>query len=71
MNRPKQPCERDCPNRSAECRKTCEPWQEYEKLYKVFFEQKTKEKDIACYVGGLFYDSIEAHKKGRRRKRKK
>lgn len=24
------PCIKDCPNRSAECRLTCEAWQDYE-----------------------------------------
>lgn len=26
----KCPCEANCPNRSAECRLTCEAWKEYE-----------------------------------------
>ena len=38
------PCKRDCPNRSAECKKICEKWKEYEKAYFERDEEKAKAK---------------------------
>ena len=45
------PCKRDCPKRSAECKKICEKWKEYEKEYFERDEEKAKakQKEVDCY----------------------
>lgn len=40
----KQPCPKECPNRSATCRRTCAEWQEYEKIHQA--EQKEKDAQL-------------------------
>ena len=39
----KIPCGKECPDRSAECKLTCEKWKEYETAY--FEERKVKDKE--------------------------
>lgn len=38
----KQPCERDCPDRSAGCGATCEKWQAYVKERNVEYEERVR-----------------------------
>ena len=40
IKRPKQPCAKKCPGRSAECKKTCEKWLEYEALKMEFYKAR-------------------------------
>ena len=47
----KQPCEKDCPKRTAECKKTCPDWEKFEKEkfenYKLrdeYFREHTKKR---------------------------
>lgn len=56
----------ECPRRKAECKRTCEDWNEYEKKY--FDEQKEKEK---IYEQNCDYFDFKQHVnyKGRRSKR--
>lgn len=48
----KCPCSRDCQDRSAECRITCERYKEYEKEYfeKVEEHKNAKERESDCYT---------------------
>jgi|GEM_PF-2936915 len=43
----KQPCTRECPDRSAECHSKCDKWLEYEKARNAEYERVKKEKQIA------------------------
>lgn len=40
MKRPKHPCPTDCEKRRVGCRKTCQPWIDYEKAYAEFISKK-------------------------------
>lgn len=39
-------CDRNCPNRSAECKRICEKWQEYEKRHFEEREHRAKNREI-------------------------
>lgn len=45
MNRPKHPCKKDCPDRWAECKKTCPKWKEYEPLLREFYKERAEAYD--------------------------
>ena len=45
MNRPKHPCKKDCPDRTAECKKTCPKWLEYEPLRNEFYKLRAEAYD--------------------------
>lgn len=70
MNRPKQPCPKECENRNAECHTKCEKWLKYEKEHRAYFEEVNKRNEIAYYVASIFYDSIHDRKAGKRHRRK-
>jgi len=40
----KQPCQKNCPNRNAECHTKCEKWLVYEKARNAEYERIGKEK---------------------------
>lgn len=42
MNRPKHPCKKDCPRRSAECHAICEEWKAYEQERAKFYKARTE-----------------------------
>lgn len=52
----KVPCGKLCPDRTAECKKTCPKWQEYEKEY---FEKRKEIQDKA-HLARDFY-AIKNH----------
>lgn len=70
MNKPKQPCAKDCENRSAECHAHCEKWLQYEKEYKIYFEELKKRNETLYYVGAIFYDSVHDRKAGKKQRRR-
>lgn len=41
--RPTHPCGVKCPKRTADCRPTCEEWEEYEKEYSLFEKERLQE----------------------------
>lgn len=44
-------CDRNCPNRSAECKRICEKWQEYEKRHFEERERRAKNREMdSSYV---------------------
>ena len=70
MNKPIQPCPRECEGRNAECHAHCEKWLEYEKEYKAYFEAISKSNEVTYYVGAIFYDSIHDRRAGKKQRRK-
>lgn len=42
----KQPCPRDCPERSAGCGVHCEMWQAYVKARNAEYEERRKEREF-------------------------
>ena len=48
------PCSKDCPERTAECKKTCKRWKVYEEAKKVEYAQRKErceQKDaLVCMV---------------------
>lgn len=73
MNKPKQPCPKYCPSRSAECKKTCERWLEYEPLRNAFYKWRLKEMHKTQVLNDMDNDRGRAMATGEfsRRKRKK
>lgn len=57
-------CPRDCPERSAECRKTCQRWKEYR-------ERALKEYDRRAKAGSSYIDSNRKQAAIRKNARKK
>ena len=51
--RPPQPCDKHCPNRTGECKLTCEKWARYEAEYKTYDrehrEELEKEQQLCLY----------------------
>lgn len=73
MNKPKQPCPKYCPSRSAECKTTCEKWQEYEPLRNAFYKWRLKEMHKTQVLNDMDNDRGRAMATGEfsRRKSKK
>lgn len=62
----KQPCEKDCPDRSATCHSTCPKWAAWER-YK---EQDYARRNQGCVIRNYYYalDAKLKHKESRRSK---
>lgn len=58
-------CARNCPNRSAECKKTCEKWQEYEKRHFEEREQRVKKSEAEASYSYYIKEKKERLLKGR------
>lgn len=43
----KMPCVKECPNRTAECKLTCEKWKEYEAEYLKERKEKERQREVA------------------------
>lgn len=71
----KNPCVKDCPERSATCRLTCERGQAYFAQQHEVYEERQKTKimsgDIAAYVRGEAEKNRKRHQRTRPRRRKK
>lgn len=46
MKKPKVPCGKVCPKRTAECKRTCPDWAEYEAEYMAHDEEKRKNNQL-------------------------
>ena len=53
LKRPICPCVKNCPNRSAECAKTCSAWKKYEVERADFYEKRTKYIDSCTFNHGM------------------
>lgn len=63
----KQPCERDCPDRSAGCGATCEKWQAYVKERNAGYEERVKKwKDEEIFFDGKLKSIHESFSKRRK-----
>ena len=43
---PKQPCQKDCPGRTPECKKACERWKAYERAMHEEYKQRVVDFEI-------------------------
>lgn len=53
LKRPICPCVKNCPNRSAQCAKTCSAWKKYEADRADFYEKRTKYIDSCTFNHGM------------------
>lgn len=58
-------CDRNCPNRSAECKRICEKWQEYEKRHFEEREHRAKNREIDSSYAYYIKEKKERLSKGR------
>lgn len=66
MDRPKQPCKKDCPDRSGECHGICKKWLEYEKARNEYYQLRAEAYELQYNL-----NEIEREGKERRRTRKR
>lgn len=66
----KQPCTKECPDRSAECHSKCDKWLEYEKARNAEYERTAKEKQIAYTLYEIERDRKADIATGRMRQRR-
>lgn len=66
----KQPCQKNCPNRNAECHTKCEKWLAYEKARNEEYERKGKEKEQDRVLYELERDRKRDIALGRMKKRR-
>jgi len=73
MNKPKQPCPKQCPNRNAECHAVCEKWLIYEAERNQAYIENGKEAEIYRVLNDIERDRKRdiATGKMKQRKRKK
>lgn len=43
---PKHPCRKDCPERTAECKKTCERWKPYAEAKKEEYKERVSDNEV-------------------------
>lgn len=70
MNRPKQPCLKDCPERSAECHTVCEKWAQYEQLRAEFYKARGVDAEQTRVLNEIERDRKADIATGRMRRRK-
>lgn len=59
-----QPCKRDCPNRSGECRRTCDAWKAYEAERAADYERRRRRGEASNAVNML---EVKRYRKGKRK----
>lgn len=59
-------CDRNCRNRSAECKKPCEKWQEYEKRHFEEREQRTQKREMDSAYAYYIKEKKERLSRGKR-----
>ena len=70
MNRPKQPCLKNCPERSAECHTVCEKWKRYELLRAEFYKARGVDAEQTRVLNEIERDRKADIATGRMRRRK-
>lgn len=68
--RPKQPCPKECPDRSPECRGKCEKWLTYEKALHEFYKERVEAYNQAYILNEIERDRYLKLKTGRVRKKR-
>ena len=71
MNKPKQPCTKECPDRSSECHSVCEKWLKYEKLRSDFYIERDKAVDLNRVLNDIERDRKKDIATGRMSNRKR
>lgn len=66
----KQPCEKNCKDRNAECHAKCEKWKEWEKWKFKNYDDLYIEKDIQGFLGKMEKERIRDIKLGKLTSRK-
>ena len=70
MNRPKQPCKKDCPDRSAECHAVCEKWTEYSEIMKTFYKVRADAYNLQNDLNEIERARIKKIKSGNMKRRR-
>lgn len=67
----KQPCDKNCKERTGECHATCEKWKEWEAWKFKRYEEKNFDRDINGFLGTMEKQRIKDIKAGKLTSRKK
>lgn len=70
MNRPKQPCKKDCPDRSAECHAVCEKWAEYSEIMKTLYKVRADAYNLQNDLNEIERARIKKIKSGNMKRRR-
>lgn len=65
MKKPKAPCGVDCPDRSTECKITCDKWKVYEAAIQTFRENRERERKQNAEYDGYIKHRMHGMYKGR------
>lgn len=68
VNSIKSPCVKDCPGRSSDCRKTCEPFKKYEALKKEDYARRLEKALENEMMDDIESQRIQTYKRKRTRK---
>lgn len=71
MERPKQPCKKDCPDRSAECHAVCEKRAEYSEIMKTFYKVRADAYNLQNDLNEIERARIKKIKSGNMKRRRK
>ena len=63
----KNPCTRDCPDRAAECKKTCEAWIEYETIKKADYAKRQAKYEENMAYQEVIENAVTRMRRGKRR----
>lgn len=63
----RSPCGKFCPERSAECKRTCEKWQEYESKHMAELQERAKEFEREADYWEHYRQQLDKHKKKERK----
>lgn len=70
MRRPKHPCVKDCPRRTAECKRTCADWAAYEAEWQAEMRARTEEFELADALIEMGKRRANMHAEGKWRNKK-
>lgn len=70
MRRPEQPCLKDCPKRSPDCRSICIRWAIYKYALKKFYQERGELSEQAQILYNIERDRKRDIATGRMRRRK-
>ena len=66
IKRAKSPCVRDCPDRSATCKLSCEKLKAYEKVYRAEREEIVRRSRVSSALTAYRIDTIFKYKRKKR-----
>ena len=59
--RPKHPCSQTCPDRTAECKRSCERWKQYEAAKQEDYKNRA---EISKVIGAIIQTEQDRKKRG-------